>query len=77
MKHKIPEAHQWPNQTSDEHSAGKKTENERKPGSPHPKSAHRDFKMTGKGLPDHPDSKPWIHNRVPDHDKSQRERGRY
>lgn len=30
-----------------------------------------------KGTPVNPDSKPWIRNRVPDHDKSQREKGRY
>ena len=30
-----------------------------------------------KGTPVKPDSKPWIHNRVPDHDKSERERGRH
>ncbi len=30
-----------------------------------------------KGNPVNPDSKPWIRNRVSDHDKSQRERGRH
>jgi hypothetical protein len=30
-----------------------------------------------KGTPVKPDSKPWIHNRVSDHDKSERERGRH
>jgi hypothetical protein len=30
-----------------------------------------------KGTPVDPESKPWIRNRVSDHDKSQRERGRH
>jgi hypothetical protein len=59
--------------TSDELSAGKKPISE----APFHKHAARDRNVSGKGLPGNPDSKPWIHNRVSDHDKSQREKGRH
>jgi hypothetical protein len=55
--------------TSDELSAGKK------PVSQH--ALRKNPFSDAKNTPVKPDSKPWIHNRVPDHDKSQREPGRH
>jgi hypothetical protein len=38
----------------------------------------KNVKLSGPAsLKSNPDGTPWIHNRVPDHDKSQREKGRH
>ena len=56
--------------TSAELSAGKTPVSER----PLHKNHALDAKLSVKN---NPDSKPWINNRVSDHDKSQREKGRH
>jgi len=39
---------------------------------------HKNRALDGKlSIQNNPDSKPWINQRMPDHDKSQREKGRH
>jgi hypothetical protein len=64
------EATQWPNQTTAELSKGKTPVSEMRLR----KNPELEAKLS---LQNNPDSKPWINQRLPDHDKSQREKGRH